>query len=258
MSLPQISTLNTTQDANKQLAQIRSYLIQLKDEVEQELNNITYEQLSASLQKKIDAINEDIARANNFTDIVAQTLKAQYIKADSISATYATVSSLSAQAARIDNLVADHVSVGDLSATNASIEKLRTDVVEANYVTTSVLQADELIINQNIQTVGASVEQLRASIVEADYVTTTALNAKHFTADHVTAGTINGNYVAWQKIYCVGSGEFGYLYKNSSTKDIIFSTDPEYDKKNPSYARLCEFLKAVNTKAFYTLAKDNA
>ena len=58
MSLPTISTLNTTQDTNKQLANIRSYLIQLKEELEAELSNVTYEMLSASLQKKIDAISD--------------------------------------------------------------------------------------------------------------------------------------------------------------------------------------------------------
>lgn len=144
MNLPQISTLNTTQDPNKQLAQMKSYLVQFKDETEAELNNVGYEMLSSSLQKRIDKINDDIAANNSYTQLVAETLSARYITADAIQAQYATVGQLSAQIASVKSLFADYATVGNLNAVAARVGSIEANYITANYVDAKTFSADHI------------------------------------------------------------------------------------------------------------------
>lgn len=181
MSLPTISTLNTTQDTNKQLAQIRSYLIQLKDELEAELSNVTYDMLSASLQKKIDAISEDIAYQNSQNDINAQMITANYAK----------VGSLVADAITTTELYADNVSAQAIVTAN-----LHADQVSANAITTANLHADQVSANA-LSVANANIATLDTKIVNAGYVNATQVNAQIASFGYVNATEVNsiiGNY----------------------------------------------------------------
>lgn len=196
MSLPTISTLNTTQDTNKQLAQIRSYLIQLKDELEAELSNVTYDMLSASLQKKIDAISEDIAYQNSQNDINAQMITANYAKVGSLVADAITTSELyadnvSAQAITTANLHADTVGTNTLNAS-----KVYADTVSASAITTANLHADQVSANA-LSVANANIATLDTKIVNAGYVNATQVNAQIASFGYVNATEVNsiiGNY----------------------------------------------------------------
>jgi len=208
--LPSISTLNTKADVNKQLSNMRSYMNQLKDATESELNNVTYDMLSGALRKKIDNMEQNISANNSYTSLLAETLSASYVKTEV----------LDAQIARIDTISANYITASQVAAQYATIGSL------------TALEA-------------------RVGSVEANYIT-----ANYLTANHLMAGSINGYYVQWQKIACIGSGHYGYLYKNESSKDIVFTLEDK--APTPSYTRLCGFLDGLHVKSFYTLAKDNA
>lgn len=126
--LSQISTLNTTQDVNKQLAYIRSYLIQLKDEIESELNNVTYDMLSADLKKRISMINDDIVVQGDEKqngDLVVESLIARYASISRLVATLGEIQTLTSQLATIGELIvatkatADEVVARLISATGS-------------------------------------------------------------------------------------------------------------------------------------------
>lgn len=153
--LPMMSTLNTKADTNKQLAQIRSYLNQLKDSTESELNNVTYDMLSGALRKRLDSMSEDIVANNTYTSLVADTLSSQYVRTEVLQANYATI--------------------GALSAVSASVGQLRADIVAANYVTTDALEAN----------------YISAKVIKADYMEVANWTSSGFiAANRISADTI--------------------------------------------------------------------
>lgn len=120
--------------------------------------------ISAEASARSSAISaEASARASgdnaNAQAIQAETIRAQTIEAQKASiqdlyATNATVGNLSAQVANVNNLVAQKANISDLNATNANISNLYAQVanvgnlvatkVDANYVATHTLTAQQV------------------------------------------------------------------------------------------------------------------
>lgn len=132
--LSQISTMNTKQDANKQLAYIRSYLIQLKDEIEAELNNVTYNMLSPDLRKRIDLISDDVVVSGddkNNGQLVVDSIIARYAKIGTLEATLGTIDTLISQVATllqatITDATINTATIIDATIDSASIADLTT------------------------------------------------------------------------------------------------------------------------------------
>lgn len=178
MSLPTLSTLNTTQDTNKQLAIIRSYLIQLKDELEAELSNVTYDMLSASLQKRIDAISEDITVQKE-----EQFISAQMIKADS---------------AKIGSISADYVKASTLSTAIINTGVLNAYMAKATYLT-----ADEAYIKQekveDLSALSATVNTIKSNYITAGYINATNINSVISTITSMSVQNIHVRDGLWMK-----------------------------------------------------------
>lgn len=193
MSLPTLSTLNTTQDTNKQLAIIRSYLIQLKDELEAELSNVTYDMLSASLQKRIDAISEDITVQKEEQFISAQMITADYAKLGTMVADNLTVAK-----AYADSVVANKVTASEVNSIIGNYGFLTAEAAELTYVTSK--QVDAQIGRYGFIT---------ASYLSADHVygniTAPGITATNFTINNESF-TFSGQGVKWgviNGVYCL-------------------------------------------------------
>lgn len=204
MSLPTLSTLNTTQDTNKQLAIIRSYLIQLKDELEAELSNVTYDMLSASLQKRIDAISEDITVQKE-----EQFISAQMIKADS---------------AKIGSISADYVKASTLSAAI-----INTGVLDAYMIKATYCDVNGKIKATELDTEFATVGALRAYMLESTYISGGMIKADKISADAFSGRTVTANYFNAQSGFTNGGYDFGaetisYKDGNGVTRTRVFLT----------------------------------
>ena len=185
MSLPTISTLNTVQDTNKQLAAIRSYLIQLKDELEAELSNVTYDMLSVPLQKKIDAISEDIAANKIQQDITAQYISAQFAQVNELVADTLVTAELYA-----DDMKAEAISAGEIYAGQMKAEAISASEAYARSVVANKVTADEV----------------RSIVGEFDYVTATEVNSQiasfgYVTASGVTSVIANSSSISTNNIH---------------------------------------------------------
>ena len=208
MSLPTLSTLNTTQDTNKQLANIRSYLIQLKDELEAELSNVTYDMLSASLQKRIDAISEDVAAHNGDLDIMAQTVTANYLTANEIVATYATIESLSAYM-----ITADYVEAGVIKA-----DVISTDIARAEQLSAYMLTAN----------------YISGNYIKTDYLDTGAIAARTVTANNICGALSNATQgkITIGTTRCVNYGYFDYDTNSYRRLDVVRLTANDGNQYN--------------------------
>lgn len=126
---------------DKQMSMMRTYLNQLKDEMESELYNIRWENLSKDLQDTINSLksysaeSDDKINAINANYVSTDYLTANYITAADITATYATITSLNAVSADITEL-----STKKLDATTAYIDFMEV----RNWVSAGYIKADKI------------------------------------------------------------------------------------------------------------------
>lgn len=187
MSLPTISTLNTVQDTNKQLAAIRSYLIQLKDELEAELSNVTYDMLSVPLQKKIDAISEDIAANKIQQDITAQYISAQFAQVNELVADTLVAAEVYARDMKAEAISVSEAYANSVVANKVTAGEVRGIIGEYSFVTTDVLSADVASLNTAIAG-KADIGALNALSATVGSLTTTVSS---FDQGNISTGNIN-------------------------------------------------------------------
>lgn len=196
--LPMMNLNADTTNVGKQISSIKAYINSLRDSIDTELWNISYEQLSEDLKKRIDNINDDIRLANEKADMVAGTIKANYITADVISAQYAKITELQATTARVGTLEADNVLVkgnittinGNITSINGSIQTINGNIstmsgnISTNTGNISTLSGNITTINGNISTLNGTVSGLRGEfdVVKANYITANYVNATNILA----------------------------------------------------------------------------
>lgn len=184
------------------------------------------------------------------------SIQADIVEIKELKANKATVDELTAREAAFENATAQNFNVtNQLIATKATIQDLNATNIRVNTLNGEIANVKQLDAQkatiQDLNTVNGKIDNLSAIAI-----TTQNLSAQSISAAKITAATINGNYVSWQKISCIGTGYWGYLYQNPATKEIVArSTD---SPPNPAWTRIGGFINGIGTKSFYTLAKDNA
>lgn len=154
--IPQIS-LGTTLDVGKQLASIRSYLIQLRDAIDDDIHAIGFDNLTSDLRKRIEGLENNSSNNGQFAQLVAEKLKADYITAkdikatyvttDYLSANYVTTGTLNAKIATLDEIYGSKAWLGALDAEVARIRDVEVATLKANSVTVSNLANGTTTIN---------------------------------------------------------------------------------------------------------------
>lgn len=152
-------------DPSKQMAVMRNYLNNLKDEIEGELNNIRYDMLDADLRGRIDDITSTLLQNQYRTDSVAEILKSKYITAQEISAQYVTTNYLTANYITASQISASYASFGWVQALDAMVGNLN-----AKAITTDNLSAQQ---------------------ISAGQITSGTLSASRITAGTITADRLN-------------------------------------------------------------------
>jgi len=154
MNLPSFPTYSKDTDVNKQLAQMRSYLNMLKDDIESELMNIGYENLDADLRGRFDNINNMLATSQNQITEIAGTLKVKYITAEEIASKYVTTQYLQANYITASQISASYASfawvealdamVGNLNAKAITTDNLSAQSIDAGQIRTGTISASRI------------------------------------------------------------------------------------------------------------------
>lgn len=188
-------------------------------------------------QTAISSIN---ANRKTVLEIQADIVQIRELKADK-----ATVEQLSAREANFENVTAQN-----FNAVNGNINTLT-----ARVATVEQLDAQKATIAQ-LNATSASLQSLIAQRATIEQLNAVNARFSNLTADYIRAGNVNGHPVSWQKISCIGSGSWGYLWQNTTTKEVVQSAT--HPQPTAIWKSLGGYINGINTKSFYTLAQDNA
>jgi len=180
---------------DRQMAMMRTYLTQLKDEIESELYNVKWENLSKPLQDKINSLEKYQADSDDKINFI----KANYVEADYLSANYLTASQISANYATFGWVQANYASFVWVEALDAMVGNLN-----AKAITTDNLSA---------QSIDAG--QIRSGTISAARINTQSLfvntgSSLEIRALNVITGMINSKSLSWVQRSAGGYYLVGY------------------------------------------------
>lgn len=135
---------------DKQLAMMRTYLSQLKDETEGELYNIRWDNLSKDLREKIDGLQSIAVQANDLAMSV-KSISAAYITADYITANLIESLNIHVGTAQVDGyLAAGCIGTTQLAAGAVTAEKIEAHSIGADQIATNYVYAGTIVADTQI------------------------------------------------------------------------------------------------------------
>ena len=194
--LSPLSLPNKKATPEQQLALMRNYINQLKDDAEAENYNITWEKLAKPLKEKIEGLDRDLVNLSDTTGVILANyvgvyyLEANYITAAQIAANYVATNFLEANYITAAQIAAAYVATNYLEANYITASQIAAAYVTTNYLTTNYLTANAI-----------STTYLKSSLVDATYIAGkfTAGNSAYFQL-------INARYISTS--YDVSAGRF--------------------------------------------------
>ena len=175
---------------DRQMAMMRTYLTQLKDELESELYNVKWENLSKPLQDKINSLEKYQADSDDKINFI----KANYVEADYLSANYLTASQISANYATFGWVSANYASFTWVEALDAMVGTLN-----AKAITTDNLSA-QTIYGSQITGLTISASQITSGTISSDRV--------DFSTGIASTVAVNDTLLVGYKRYASGSADY--------------------------------------------------
>lgn len=228
--LPQINPnpLTKDMDTNKQFAALRNQISQLRDDVDQALMSIGYDNLTLELRKKIDKLETEITGNTNLSNMVAESVKSKYVRTEVLEADMAIV-------------------MGDISSINGSISTINGNIFSINGDISTIngniysINGDIGTINGNITTLNGAVSANSAVIgglgngtttINGACIKTGTISANRISADLLRTAELSSGALASVTIQAKGiscssdvdgqGGRFDYL--NVSGKSLSLDT----------------------------------
>lgn len=208
--LPTMGSLTATQDTNKQLSSIRSYLSQLQETTEAELMNIGMDNLSGELKKKFESMSDDIRLSNNNLNELQGYINANFVSTNYLEANYVTTGVLQAQIAAVNTLIAGKAEIGELDAAVARIgfietnyitaETVRSNYVQSNYLSTNYLTSSQ-ISTQYLKTGNFTASNISAKFSSSESAIFDRLNCRDF---RIVQGN-NTYQLSWKSVNSGGN-----------------------------------------------------
>ena len=126
--LPLFPTWAKGQDVQKRLQVIEQYIINLRNDIEEEINSITYENLDPSLRKRFTDIQDGLLAAQMAISTTDQNVTANYISDIEGAEAFATKDTVENLTERVVDLEDDHVSEQDLTNVTDRVTTLENDI----------------------------------------------------------------------------------------------------------------------------------
>lgn len=183
--LPTLGAPNKKSTPEQQMAMMRTYINQLKDDTEGELYNIRWENLAKPLQEKLNGFDKDIvAQGEQFDYLTANMISVGYLETN-----YLTAGEIDATYVKTDFLETEFVYAGAIAASQItsgriSTNHLSTDVVIASDITASSGDFYYLSSGQ------LDARYVRATVVDADYIVGKFTSATTAWFDRINLGTL--------------------------------------------------------------------
>ena len=170
--LPTFNMTGKNVTPERQMAMMRTYLNELKDNTESELYDIKWENLSKPLREKIDSLESYQASNDEMVN---------YIKANSITANDITA-----------NFIASRLFVGeDAKFVNAVSDKFKSAIADIGYLKASTINADYIYglegFVYKLQTTNLSADYIKSGTLSSNYISTSIMRTSDFTAANIAA-----------------------------------------------------------------------
>jgi len=180
----------------KQMALMRNYMNQLKDETETELYDIKWDNLNKDLKDKINNLDKDIVATND---------NLSYIQANAVTTSY-----LESNYASLNYLTTQFVYAGAIAA-----GQITSGYIDSSIVTASLLNA------QYINVYG----QIRTALLDADCVNANLFVGQYINADYIDAATITSGLIKSTDLFVGGTTTIagGHIDTNSISAATITS-----------------------------------
>lgn len=179
---------------DRQLAMMRTYLNDLKDNTEGELYDIKWENLAKPLKEKIEAL-EGISVSNKeyLDELNANTVRTQYLESEFVYAGKIDAGQIKSGRISTTYLDASLITTGNISAQQINVTQLTGGFIAASHI---------------------DAETIRAGCVNADL-----FNGRYINADYIDAATIRAG--------CVNADLFegNYIKTNYISSDIMRTSD---------------------------------
>lgn len=196
MALPTFNLPGKNITADKQMAMMRTYLNQLKDDTESELYDIKWDNLSKPLKEKIEGLDKEYVQlSEDFSYIQANTvttayLQAHYLTADQISGTYASFEYLASDYMETITLNASQITAGTISTARLNVGEItagcvNADLFEGNYIKAGYISASRI----NAGTLAAA--RIDAAIMRTSSFTADNISSIVSSSETATFGRIN-------------------------------------------------------------------
>lgn len=151
MNLPSFQVQAKNISPDKQMALMRQYLNQLKDDTETELYDIKWDNLSKPLRDKLNSLESYAETAEqqinqihaNF--ITADVIEANYVKTSVLETQYLTATYLNALNIQAASVQSNWVYAGTLAASQITSGRIGTAHLDASVITTNTLTADMIV-----------------------------------------------------------------------------------------------------------------
>lgn len=188
----------------RQMAMMRTYLNELKDNTESELYDIKWENLSKPLREKIDALD----RYQVQNDEMMNYISANMVTADYLQANYLTASQIDAKYITAQAVIANYVSTNYLQSNYLTANQIEGNYASFNWVESNYLTADQVYareINANKITSGTvSASRISSAIMRTDDFTAYTIASKFSSGTNATFADLRATQLTCTS-YKVGS-----------------------------------------------------
>lgn len=194
--LQPIGLPNKKATPEQQMAAMRNYINQLKDDTEQELFNIRWENLSKPLQEKLNGFDKEIVANSNSINqiqanfITADQIAAQYVTSEYLESDFIYTKTLNASQITAGRIAVDHLDTSVITTANFSAQNINADKITSGTVATARLDAS-VITTGNLSAQSINVDQLTGGYISADHIDAASIRAGLVVADNLyTTGDV--------------------------------------------------------------------
>lgn len=194
MALPSFNLTAKNVPADKQMSMMRTYLSQLKDETETELYDIKWDNLSQSLRKRIEDLDAYVNQVNDYSQMTAQSIKANVIDANYIRADQVDTLELDASQIKTGYLAAARIEAGSITASKLDTAYIATSWIDAATGFVAKFHSINLSANQ-IKAININANQITAGEIDADRLSASAIRGKIFGSESANIDWINATNI---------------------------------------------------------------
>lgn len=172
--------------ADKQLAMMRNYLENLKDDIESDLYNIDWNNFSKPLREKLEGLDKELIAQGD----VVNSIQANYVSTQYLESEYVYAGAIQANQIQAGTLNSGVIYSGTIAANKVTAGTFQSGVVyagtlNANQITAGTISTDRL-------DVGA----ITSGLVSTNYLESEFVYAGDIKASQITSGTISAERIS--------------------------------------------------------------